>query len=101
MRPNLPDHLYSALATWQYCEDFAKFIFSDLEPDFFSNKILEFLKEVPKSKSDFHNLFNRKLKAKKLNQVLNELISQGKLKYTIENTNTNAKYLYYLPASEK
>ncbi len=96
----LPDHLYAAIATWRYCEDSAKLIFSDHEPDSYANKILESLKEGPKTKSDFHSLFNRKLKAKKLNRILKELTAQEKIKYTIENTNTNSKNLYYLPASE-
>lgn len=96
----LPDHLYAAIATWRYCENSAKLIFSDREPDSYANKILKFLKEGPKIKSDFYNLFNRKLKAKKLNQILKEITAKGKIKYTIERTNTNSKNLYYLPASE-
>jgi hypothetical protein len=89
-------HLNAALAMWNYCENSARFIFSDHEPDPYANKIVEALKTGPKSKTEFHNLFNRKLKREKLNSVLKELIAQGKIKTEKIKTKGKSKRLFQL-----
>jgi hypothetical protein len=52
------EHLKAALALWQYAEDSARHIFGGLTPE--QQKILDFLAEGPRNKSDItHRLFKR------------------------------------------
>ena len=92
----MPNHLNAALAMWNYCENSARFIFSDHEPDPYTNKIVEALQVEPKSTTELHNLFNRKLKGKKLNTILKELIAKGKIKSETTNTKGKPKTLFQL-----
>jgi hypothetical protein len=72
-------HLEAALAVWQYCEDSARFIFSNRESNSYAEKIYNFLKGGPKSKTDIYTFFKRKILKRQLDSALKELTSKGKI----------------------
>jgi hypothetical protein len=92
----MPKHLKAALAVWNYCENSARFIFSDHESDPYANKIVEALQAGSKSTTELHKLFSRKLKGKKLNTILKELIAQGKIKSETTRTKGKPKTIFQL-----
>jgi hypothetical protein len=77
-----PIHLRAALAVWSYCEQSARFIFGDSETDPDVNKILLALTEGDKTQTELNNLFSGHLDAGKLNRLLTDLQSVGRISQT-------------------
>ena len=72
-------HLEAALAVWKYCEDSARLIFGDRENNSILQRIVDFLKTGPKTRTEIHNLFNKHIKARDLDASLNELIRSRRI----------------------
>lgn len=77
------EHLYAALAVWQYCEASVEFIFGTSESDPVAEKILSGLKSGAMSQTEIHNnIFKNHMTAKRLNEALQKLSSRNKIKQT-------------------
>ena len=76
-----PIHLEAALAVWQFCDQSARQIFGDAEPDRQATSLLKALKERGEmSRTDINNLFGRNLPATRLGTLLERLQQAGKIK---------------------
>ena len=93
-----PEHLEAALAVGAYCEASARFIFSGRESNPCARKILQALREGPKSTTDLYAVFKRKLKAEQLRKAINELIAQGKIEVVEEKTGSRPRQVFRLAA---
>ncbi len=72
-------HLEAALAAWDYCKQSAIYIFGDHESDPIADKIINGLKNSPKSSTDIHKLLSNNVKADRINDVLHDLVIRGKV----------------------
>ena len=81
-----PRHLESALAFLQFCTDSTRHIFGESEIDPHANKVLDALKDGPKSKTELHTLFSNHMSKIQLGQLLDELQGSGKVTLTKEPT---------------
>jgi hypothetical protein len=75
-------HLESALALWNYAEASARLIFGDREENPIAQKILELLKDGPKSATEIHRSFSNNIDKKKLDRAVNELKATSRLSVT-------------------
>ncbi|MDY7091577.1 MAG: DUF3987 domain-containing protein [Acidobacteriota bacterium] len=73
------EHLFAALALWQYCEDSARWIFGDALGDPVADQILRFLRRNPEglTRTEIGNLFGRHCKKGDLSRGLGLLLEQG------------------------
>ena len=79
-------HLEAALCCWRYCFDSAAFIFNGAEIDPVAHRIVEALREGPKSQSDIHAIFARNVPKSRIDPVLVELQERGRIRMTSEKT---------------
>ena len=71
------EHLWAALALWQYAQDSALYIFGSGEEDGLFRKILFLLKSGPKSTTELNSLLNGHVPSRKIQNCLQELIGCG------------------------
>jgi hypothetical protein len=83
-----PEHLGSALAVWQYCEDSARFIFSGREINPYAQKLSDLLMthEQMTTKGIF-DAFSRNITKQQLDEAVTELLAQNKI--TVEKHKTD------------
>jgi hypothetical protein len=73
------EHLTAALAFWQYCLESARHLFGTAEKDPLANKVLQALSSGEKTHTDLNALFSGHLSKDKLQGVLAELQSSGRI----------------------
>ncbi len=72
------DHLFAALALWQYAEDSARYLFGDATGDAVADRILAALRRTgPLSQDDIRELFSRHERAERIGQSLELLVRAG------------------------
>jgi hypothetical protein len=91
-----PEHLEAALALWAYCEASARFIFSNRESNPYTKRILEELRSGPKTTTDLHAHFKRRIKREQLHEALSELIASGKIESFKRETGGKPQTLFHL-----
>lgn len=70
-----PNHIISACAFWNYCEQSARLIFGDRIGDPVADRIMDALRVTSElSETAIHDLFGRNQKADRISKVLNELL---------------------------
>jgi hypothetical protein len=72
-----PAHVEAAMAFLRYCASSAQLVFTDHRTDEMTERVVAALNEGPKTQTQLHALFSRKLKASQLNRVLTYLLSRG------------------------
>ena len=79
------EDMIRSLDVWRYCEESARFIFGDREPDKKANKILEYLVDGPKSQTEITNdLFKKNHEG--IAVILEHLQAVGKIRSIQEKT---------------
>jgi hypothetical protein len=74
------EHLESALAVWQYCEDSAKFIFSGREINPYAQKIADLLlKHGQMTARQIYDAFSRNITKQQMDEAVTELLAQNKI----------------------
>jgi hypothetical protein len=89
-------HLEAALALWAYCEASARFIFSNRESNPCAKRILQALRSGPKTTTDLHAHFQRRIKRDQLHEALTELIASGKIESFKRETGGKPQTLFRL-----
>ncbi len=72
-------HLESALAFWDYCEQSAKFIFHNKSQDKIARKILDELKDSPMNGTEIHRVFGNNITKDRLETAITELLASGRI----------------------
>jgi hypothetical protein len=81
------DHLFAALALWQYAEDSARYLFGDATGDAVADRILAALRRTgPLSQDDIRELFSRHERAERIGQALELLVRAGLVTMTKHET---------------
>ncbi len=76
-----PEHLYSALAVWNYCEESSKIIFSGRGEHALDDKLLHFLSKSELTLTEISHLLKRNVKSAEIQASLERLISAGHVTY--------------------
>jgi len=87
------EHLESALALWQYCEDSARYVFGDSLGDKTADTILLALRDAGQdglTQTDISTLFKRNKSAGEITRALNMLAERG-LAYSIKDESENGR----------
>jgi len=92
------DHLESALALWQYCEDSAKYIFDVSTGDKNADKIVTALQgnKDGMTRTQLSKLFQRHLPMSEINRALQMLIETGRAEMKKEETSGRPKEIFIL-----
>ena len=91
------EHLESALAIWKYCQDSARYIFSDRqEADPLQTKIIETLKLKEMSATEIYKHFQNNISSEKIKAALKGIMEIGKIDCKVLQTNGRNKTLYFL-----
>ena len=80
-------HLKAALAVWEYAEASARYIFGDATGDPVGNRIIDALRNGELDRTSITQLFQRHLKASRIQQALNLLQTAGKVRCERRETN--------------
>lgn len=72
-----PEHLWPALALWQYAQDSALYIFGNGEEESLLGKVLFLLQSGPKSTTELNALLGGHVPSRKMRDCLQELIGCG------------------------
>ena len=90
-----PDHIRTALALWRYVEQSAYYIFGDkLDPT--EQKILDTLKDGPKTGTELYKSFSNHIEKPKLETAINSLLASKKITVKEEPTKGRPKKLFIL-----
>ena len=73
-----PEHLNAALAIWEYCEKSARYIFGDRIGDPVADRIIEALREGPRTRTEISNMFGRNYPAARIETALSTLKTAGR-----------------------
>lgn len=88
-------HLESALATWQYAEQSAKFIFSGKNSNPYVSKILDLIREKEVvTTTDIHGAFSRHAKQDQIDAAVKELLTKNSIKKEVVRTAGRPKVIY-------
>jgi hypothetical protein len=81
------EHFIPAVALWEYCDSSVRGIFGTQTGDTVADTILKALKEQGRlSKTDVSNLFNRHIKAHRINTAIDMLSAAGKIQSVQDNS---------------
>jgi hypothetical protein len=85
------EHLYAALALWDYCEASARYIFGDFLGDPTADDILRSLKGQSNglTRTDIRNLFQRNKNKVEIDRALKTLLEGGFARVAVEETKGN------------
>ena len=80
------EHLEAALSLWRYCEDSARFIFSDSLGDPVADEILRVLREAGEglTRTELNHHFGRNKEAREITRALKRLLEHGLARYEKE-----------------
>jgi hypothetical protein len=79
-------HVEAALTFWRYASDSAAYIFGGAELDPVAQRVLEALKDGPKTQSEIVNLFSRHQNKDALRNVMSDLQERGRITMVLERT---------------
>ena len=99
------DHLQAALATWDYCDASAKYLFQDASLNPLENRILEVLRDTPLTQSELHKNLGGHTEGAGLNSALKNLERHGRVQRNTISTGGRPKNTWSLrpvskPANE-
>ena len=80
-------HLKAALAVWEYAEASARYIFGDATGDPVGDRIIDALRNGELALTSITHLFQRHVKASRIQQALNLLQTAGKVQCERRETN--------------
>ena len=80
-------HLKAALAVWEYAEASARYIFGDATGDPVGDRIIDALRNGELALTSITHLFQRHVKASRIQQALNLLQNAGKVRCERRETN--------------
>lgn len=92
-----PEHLRAALATWEYCEASAEYIFGDSLGDPDADEILRAVRRAPEglTRTNIHELFGRHRRGDAIARALTRLTGQGLVRCAVEATGGRPAERYY------
>jgi hypothetical protein len=97
------EHLTAALALWAYCDESVRYLFGDIIPDPFTNKIHGLLKGCTEglTLTDIHNLLNRNATSAQVGYALDVLLGHGLAECkTIEGSSVKRWYAILEPEDD-
>jgi hypothetical protein len=96
------EHLESALALWQYCEDSAKYIFGMNTGDKIADEIITALQssDAGLSKTEISNLFNRNRTSKEIDAALETLVELNRIEKIEEKTEGRPRDIFKVCATK-
>lgn len=72
-------HLNAAVAVWDYCDESAKYLFGDSQPNPLEGRIVEALRAGPQSTTELHRALSGHVSATSLRAALESLEASGQL----------------------
>ena len=88
------EHLESALAFWNFCQQSAEYIFHGRQSDNIAQKIMDSLQEGPKTATDIHRLFSSHTSKNRLETAISELLASDSIVTETKPTNGRPVTLY-------
>jgi len=89
-------HMVAALSVWNYVEACVTRIFGTVLGDPVADKILEFLKNGPKSATEISHLFDRNLSSTRLQKALQFLVENHRVECCTEKTGGRNRQMFCL-----
>ncbi len=82
------DHLFAALALWDYCEASARYIFGEALGDPVADELLKAIRNSPQglTRTEIRDFFKRHKSKHDIDRALGFLLSQGLTRHTTEET---------------